>query len=147
MTPFIKSRTAHGLSRWVAILSMLIATAGIVTAIGWPQFLAIGYALVAGGLALAIWLPLIGPFRLAGTRPSDEFDRMVQTRGWLAACAGASFAAIFGMMMVLALGLMGNWSSMTLLFALGTLLTYLMVVLSAVPTLVISSGAPADDED
>jgi hypothetical protein len=147
MNRFLQSRATHTLSRWVAILALLPATAGIITAIGWPQFLGIGYALVAGGLTLAIWLPLAGPFRLGGTRPSDEFDRMIQTRAWLAACAAASFAAIFGMMMLLALGLMGNWSSMTLLFALGTLLTYLMVVLAAVPTLVIGGRAPVGDED
>lgn len=147
MTRFAQGSAAHALSRWVAIASLLAATGGIVTAIGWPEFLAVGYSLVAGGLALAIWLPLTGPFRLGGTRPADEFDRMIQLRAWLAACAAASFAAVLGMMMLLALGLMGHWSSMTLLFALGTLLTYLMVVLSAVPTLVIASRASADDED
>ena len=147
MTRFAQGPALRALSRWVAIASLLAATGGIVTAIGWPEFLQVGYALVAGGLALAIWLPLTGPFRLGGTRPTDEFDRMVQTRAWLAACAAASFAAIFGMMMLLGLGLMGHWSSMTLLFALGTLLTYLMVVLAAVPTLVIASGTSADEED
>jgi hypothetical protein len=147
MTRFAQSRIAITLSRLAAIAALLVATPGIVVTIGWPAYAQAGYALVAGGLALAIWLPLIGPFRLGGTRPTDEFDRMIQMRGWLAACASASFAAIFGMMMLLALGLMGHWSGALLLPALGALLSYLLVLLAAVPTLVIASGASGDDED
>jgi hypothetical protein len=147
MSRFSRSNVARNLSRWVAIVALLAGTVGIVVAIGWPERLAVGYALVAGALALSICLPLAGPFKLSSTRPVDEFDRMIQLRAWLAACASTSFAAIFGMMMLLALGLMGHWGSMTLLFALGTLLTYLMVMLAAVPTLVIAGSAPADDED
>jgi hypothetical protein len=134
-------------SRWTAILALLAGTTGIVVAIGWPGLVQAGYALVAGALALSIWLPLAGPFRLGGSVPADEFDRMIQTRAWLAACGTACFAAIFGMMMMLALGLMGHWPSLTLLFVLGTLLTYLMVVLAAVPTMVMAGRAAVEDED
>jgi hypothetical protein len=48
--------------------------------------------------------------------------------------------------MLIGLGLMGRWPSMTLLFALGTLLTYLMVILSAVPTLVVGGRASIEDD-
>jgi hypothetical protein len=147
MTRFTQSSVARTLSRWIAIAALLAGTAGIVIAIGWPARLQLGYALVAAALAMALWLPLAGPFRLGSTRPADEFDRMIQMRAWLTACAGACFAAIFGMMMILALGMMGHWPSMIVLFALGTLLTYLMVVLSAVPTLVIGARASVGDED
>lgn len=134
------------LSRGIAIVALLAGTAGIVLAIGWPALLTAGYALVAGALALSIWLPLAGPFRLSSTQPIDEFDRMIQMRAWLAACASACFAAVFGMMMILALGMMGHWPGMTILFALGTLLTYLMVVLAAVPTLVLGGRAALEEE-
>jgi len=147
MTGFVQSKATRTLSRWLAIVALLAGTVGIVVAIGWPERLAAGYALVAGGLALSICLPLAGPFRLSSPRPVDEFDRMIQMRAWLAACAATCFAAIFGMMVMLALGMMGHWPSMTILFALGTLLTYLMVVLAAVPTLVLAGRADVDDED
>ncbi|MCW3847048.1 hypothetical protein OF829_07335 [Sphingomonas sp. LB-2] len=133
--------------RWAAILALLPATAGIVIAIGWPQFSEIGFALVAGGLALAVWLPLIGPLRLGGTRIADEFDRMIQTRAWLAGCAAASFAAVMGLLLLLGLAMAGNWERLTLLLALRSLLSYLIVLLSAVPCLVITSGASADEDD
>jgi hypothetical protein len=147
MPSFSRSKAARVLSRWMAIVALLAGTVGIVIAIGWPARLVVGYALVAGALALSICLPLAGPFRLASPRPADEFDRMIQMRAWLAACASACFAAIFGMMLLLALGLMGHWPSMTILFALGTLLTYLMVVLAAVPTLVMAGRDVIGEED
>ena len=133
------------LSRWIAIAALIPATAGILVAIGFPQHLTAGYVGVAAGLALALWLPIVGPLRLASTRIADEFDRMMQIRAWLAGCAAASFAAVMGILLLLGLAMAGNWDRMTLMFALGTLLTYLIVLLSAVPTLVLSSG-PTDDD-
>lgn len=147
MPRFSKVALLHTLSRWIAILTLLAGTAGIVIAIGWPALMGIGYMLVAGALGMTVWLPLAGPARFGGTRPVDEFDRMIQTRAWLAAFASACFVAMMGMMFLLALGMMQHWPSMTILFALGTLLTYVMVVLLAVPTLVIGWRASVGDED
>jgi hypothetical protein len=134
------------LSRWIAIAALVPATIGIVIAIALPQYWAIGFTLVSGSMALAFWLPMVGPLRLAGDRMTDEFDRMMQIRAWLAGCAAASFAAVIGILLLLGLAMAGNWERITLLLALSTLLSYLIVLLSAVPSLVMSGGAPDEDD-
>lgn len=145
MTRFAQSSIVRALLRWVPIAALAPATIGLIIAIGFPQRSEIGFALVAGGMALSIWLPLIGP-RIGAARPVDEFDRMIQTRAWLAGCAIASFAAIMGLLMLLGLGMAGNWDRLTLLLAMRTLLTYLIVVLSAVPSFVMAGTLSADDD-
>jgi hypothetical protein len=133
--------------RWVPIVAIAAASAGMLTGLFRIDLVNLGYALIMLGFAIAVMLPIFGPLKpWASAERVDEFDRALRTRAFLAGFAGVSMAAFAGIWLVVGLALVGDWPRLTILDQLRSLGFYLMTLHAAVPTLYASwATQPIED--
>ena len=134
--------------RWVPIVALALASAGMLTGLARIELVHAGYALIMLGFAIAILLPIFGPLKPWGSPERvDEFDRALRGRAMLAGFAAVSMAAFAGIWLVIGLALVGDWSRLAILDQLRSLGFYLITLHSAVPTLHASwATRPVDDD-
>jgi hypothetical protein len=134
--------------RWLPIVALVMATAGMGLALVRTDLSEAGYGLIMGGFTIAVMLPILGPLKPWGSAGIvDEFDRRMRTRAFLAAFASVTVAAMLGIWLLIGLALLGRWPALTLVLALRSLAFYLIVLYSAVPTLHASwSTDPIEDD-
>jgi hypothetical protein len=134
--------------RWLPILALLLASAGMALALVRTDLSEAGYAVMMAGFAVAMMLPAFGPLKPWGTVGIvDEFDRAMRARAFLAGFASVSAVAVIGIWLLMGFALLGNWSALTLILALRSLSFYLMTLYAAVPTLYASWSTQPIDED
>ena len=122
--------------RWMPIVALALASAGMLTGLIRIELVNAGYALIMMGFAIAIPLPIFGPLKPWGSPERvDEFDRALRGRAMLAGFAAVSMAAFAGIWLVIGLALIGDWSRFAILDQLRSLGFYLITLHSAVPTL------------
>lgn len=122
--------------RWVPIIALAMASAGMLTGLIRIDLVNAGYALIMLGFAIAVMLPIFGPLKPWGSPERvDEFDRALRGRAMLAGFAAVSMAAFAGIWLVVGLALIGDWPRFTILDQLRSLGFYLITLHSAVPTL------------
>jgi hypothetical protein len=134
--------------RWVPIVALAAATAGMIVGLVRLELTSTGYALVMFGFAIAILLPIFGPLKPWGSAERvDEFDRALRARAMLAGFAAVSMAAFAGIWLVIGLALVGDWPRVAILDQLRALGFYLITLHAAVPTLHASwATRPLDDD-
>jgi hypothetical protein len=134
--------------RWVPIVALAAATAGMIVGLIRLELTSAGYALVMLGFAIAILLPIFGPLKPWGTPERvDEFDRVLRARAMLAGFAAVSMAAFLGIWLVVGLALVADWPRLAILDQLRALGFYLITLHFAVPTLHASwATRPLDDD-
>lgn len=134
--------------RWLPIVALTLSSIGMALALVRIDLSEPAYGLVMVGFAIAVMLPIFGPLKPWGSAGIvDEFDRAMRTRAMLAGFASVTFAAFIGIWFALGLALLGHWSAITLILALRSLASYLMVLYSAVPTLHASWSTDPIGED
>jgi hypothetical protein len=122
--------------RWLPVVALSFASAGIALGLVRADLLSWGYGLVLIGFALSVILPLIGPVKpWGGPDKVDEFDRAMRSRAFLVTFASISVAAATGMWLIVGLSLLGGWPREILIGQISALSLYLIALYSAVPTL------------
>jgi len=134
--------------RWLPIIALALATAGLVLAFARTDHSESAFALIMAGFVIAVMLPLLGPLKPWGSPGIvDEFDKTMRDRAMLAGFASVTVAAFLGIWLAMGLALLGNWPALTLILALRSLAFYLLVLYSAVPTLQASWSTDPIGED
>ena len=135
--------------RWLPVVALSFASAGIGLGLVRVDLLSWGYALVMIGFALSVILPLIGPVKpWGGPDKVDEFDRAMRSRAFLVTFASISVAAVLGMWLVVGLSLLSAWPREVLIGQICALSLYLFTLYSAVPTLYSSwATRPVGEDD
>ena len=122
--------------RWVPVVALAVASAGLLTGLIRPDLVELGNALIMLGFAIAILLPIFGPLKPWGTPERvDEFDRALRDRAMLAGFTAVSVAAFAGLWLLIGLAMVTDWPRDLLLSQLRALTFYLMTLYTAVPTL------------
>jgi len=125
--------------RWWSTLAIVVATAGLVVAIGWPALRWPGYAVLMAAFSIANFMPIFGPLKpWGGTEPIDERERAIRANAFLIALSVVSFVAVVGMWGAVATSAFGNWDGATLRLAIVDLAFYIAALYSALPTCVAS---------
>lgn len=144
------ARTQHGLHlRWMPIIALALATAGIAIAAAAPRpENVLGISLLVFAQAIASTLSLLGPIKPFGTLDGvDERDRQLRRDGYLAASAVTSAVAILALVALTGLALIEPWDRNRLLFMMPVLSFYLLCLLLTIPTLYASwATRPIEDE-
>lgn len=135
--------------RWVPIVALVAASAGLVLGLARLELTSAGYALIMLGFGIAILLPIFGPLKPWGSPERvDEFDRALRARAMLAGFAMVSLTAFTGIWLVVGLALIGEWTRFAILDQLRSLGFYLITLHFAVPTLYASwATRPVGEDD
>lgn len=136
--------------RGLAILSLVLGTAGMLVSLAGPVLMWIGEAVLMIGFAVSGWLVFSGPIKpwLSGEEPVDERDEAVRANAYLAALPAIMLAAIAALVGLPALGWLQHRGMPEMLALGGFAAIYLVLLWNAVPTLTASwNAAPADEDD
>jgi MFS family permease len=122
--------------RVAPVIALLPATAGMVFCLADPKAGWFGFGAVILGLAIAGFLPTLGPVIPWGAQDAvTEADRELRRRAFLAAFASMSVAAILGLWAMIAVAIIAAPKVEMLMREMLTLCLYLITLYSAVPTL------------
>jgi hypothetical protein len=133
--------------RWVPIVALAMASAGMIIGLVSVERVNAGYALIMLGFAIAVMLPIFGPVKPWGSPERVDEHRALRGRAMFAGFAAVSMAAFAGIWLVFGLAIVGDWPRLAILDQLRSLGFYLITLHSAVPTLHASWAIrPVDDD-
>ncbi len=135
--------------RGLAILCLLLGTAGMIVALWSAGAYWIGDAVLMLGFFPSVWLPIFGPIKpWASTRETiDEYDEKVRANAYLTALPAILIVgalALFGLPLFAALQRRNPWETIALC-GMGSI--YLILLWNAIPTLHASLQAMPDEDD
>jgi len=138
--------------RWLPILPLLLACAGVVLCIAGYNGLWSGYSMVMVGFIVSVWIPMFGPLKPWGTcnESVDERERDLRRRAFFVTVSIIALTATMALLLLPVLVAAGQWAPDLLVRRVNALGFTLFTVFNALPTLYASWAMrplPVDAEE
>lgn len=137
--------------RWLPMVTLTIATAGLAIILFFPSDYWFGYAGLMFGFGASNFLPIFGPVKqpLNPLDDADEREKILRRDAFFVAFAAISAAAFICVWALIGLSVVKDWPRDVLLRAMMGVNFYLMAIFSAIPTLYASwvTSEPTEDGD
>jgi dipeptide/tripeptide permease len=136
--------------RWLPMLPLLLAFAGVAVCIAGYNGFRSGYSIVMAGFFVSIWIPMFGPLKPWGivSESVDERERDLRRRAFLVTLCAIAMLGVLSLLMAPAVAEVLGWTMDRLARVLMAIGMALFTVFAALPTLYASwAMPPLADED
>ncbi|MDY7538102.1 hypothetical protein QN372_19180 [Undibacterium sp. RTI2.1] len=134
--------------RFLPLIVILSGSISLAMILLFPEKYWFAYAGLMMSFSVANFLPVYGPVKQA-LNPADalnEHDLMIRRNAYFATFATISAVAFLGIWMLVGLTVLRDWSGATLMRSMIAISFYLMLLLTAIPTLYASWAASASQK-
>ncbi|MBW8843297.1 MAG: hypothetical protein JF608_16180 [Sphingomonadales bacterium] len=123
--------------RGLAIVALALGTIGMTMALFGGRLLGLGDGVLVVGLALSVWLPLVGPIKpwMSFTERVDELDVQIRAKAYLTALPIILLVAMCGLVGLPTLAWLQQRPPAEMAVLGGLAAMYLLILWNAIPTL------------